>query len=261
MSKLRSFLGLFKFSRSVFFLEVILGFFIASGFFFSRWDFFLLFMVFISFSLLVYPGLYTINDILDLDSDKKHPEKRKRPIASGAISIRLAVVFSIFAISVGLVMGYLISMTLFFMELLFVLVNVVYSFRMKHVRFFELVFNGLTHPLRFYLGVVLAGGSGFIIITSSMLLVSMMFSTLKRENEIVKKHTAFRETLKRYVISELYLVYALVFVLLWLCFFYVTDSSKIFVLVEILIFIFAVGGYHFNGFSRRLLQKFMDPFL
>jgi 4-hydroxybenzoate polyprenyltransferase len=45
------------------------------------------------FNVLLYGGIYTLNDVADLESDRLHPSKRRRPIASGAISEEAAVSF------------------------------------------------------------------------------------------------------------------------------------------------------------------------
>lgn len=57
--------------------------------------------LYLSFNVLVYGGLYTLNDILDAESDRRHPGKRNRPVQSGAISQRAAVLFAATAILAG----------------------------------------------------------------------------------------------------------------------------------------------------------------
>lgn len=51
-------------------------------------------------------AVYAANDVLDVDEDRKHPEKRSRPVASGEISARNAVTFSALLAVGGLVVGF-----------------------------------------------------------------------------------------------------------------------------------------------------------
>jgi decaprenyl-phosphate phosphoribosyltransferase len=86
-------------------------------------------------------AVYFVNDVVDADRDRRHPVKRNRPIASGALpaehAIVLAALATAFALSAGLVIrepllsatvvGYLCS-------------SFLYSFRLKHVPFVEMAF-------------------------------------------------------------------------------------------------------------------------
>jgi 4-hydroxybenzoate polyprenyltransferase len=51
--------------------------------------------------------LYIINDLLDLTSDRRHPRKRMRPLASGALSIPIAVGLAVILVLFGLGLGWL----------------------------------------------------------------------------------------------------------------------------------------------------------
>ena len=86
-------------------------------------------------------AVYLVNDVVDADRDRRHPVKRNRPIASGALpaqhAIVLAALAAAFAVSAGAVIrepllvatasGYLCA-------------SFLYSFRLKHVPFVEMVF-------------------------------------------------------------------------------------------------------------------------
>ena len=59
---------------------------------------------FVSFSL-VASGIYFMNDVVDVKADLQHPTKRLRPIASGLLSLRLAVALGSIFVAAGLVVG------------------------------------------------------------------------------------------------------------------------------------------------------------
>ncbi|MFZ1992165.1 MAG: UbiA family prenyltransferase, partial [Alphaproteobacteria bacterium] len=67
-------------------------------------------VTFFSFGLIASGG-YIVNDLLDLASDRKHPRKRKRPFASGSLSIQTGVILAISLILAGLVLTATISLT------------------------------------------------------------------------------------------------------------------------------------------------------
>src|SRR3712207_6432320 len=50
-------------------------------------------------------AVYAANDVLDVEEDRKHPIKRRRPVASGEVSARSAVVFAILLAIAGLTLG------------------------------------------------------------------------------------------------------------------------------------------------------------
>ena len=63
----------------------------------------------VAFSLLA-SGFYCINDAFDAEGDRRHPVKRKRPIASGEIAVGQGLGFGMFLVIVGLVIGFLVNL-------------------------------------------------------------------------------------------------------------------------------------------------------
>ena len=64
-------------------------------------------LAFLAFGLCASGG-YILNDLLDLDSDRRHPEKRRRAIASGSVSARGALVLAPPMILAGVGVGFLV---------------------------------------------------------------------------------------------------------------------------------------------------------
>lgn len=103
--------------------------------------------LFLSWSLTA-SAIYGINDMADLEADKMHPFKKRRPIASGALPLRYVKVLVMVLLVLGAVLGYFCgSLTLICLGL-YLLGNLIYSFWLKGVAYFELIFLTSFYVLR-----------------------------------------------------------------------------------------------------------------
>src|SRR3989344_4138481 len=127
-------------------LQIFLGYVLASWAEIKTIDFVMIVLLFVIFGPLLHGGIYTLNDVIDLKEDRKHPVKRKRPIPSGKISIIEAISFSL-----------AIDFNLFLICILFLAMNLLYSFLFIKIAYVEILANAATRPLRFYTGVIAAG--------------------------------------------------------------------------------------------------------
>ena len=99
--------------------------------------------------------VYIINDILDAAADRQHPDKRSRPIASGALPVSLA-----WAVAVGLTLvlipiSYLLSPGFALVAISYFVLNLVYSKWLKHVPLLDVFSIALGFVLRVAAGVTL----------------------------------------------------------------------------------------------------------
>ena len=85
---------------------------------------------FISFSLTA-SGIYFINDILDVESDRLNLQKSKRPIVAGKISKILSYFCAVSLICTGLIISYNLNFTCFTIILSYVILNLLYSAKLK----------------------------------------------------------------------------------------------------------------------------------
>lgn len=99
--------------------------------------------------------VYIINDIADVDADRQHPDKRKRPIASGQLPIPIARAFAIGAIIVIFPASILLSPQFAAIALTYLLLNLAYSFKIKHIPLLDVFAIALGFLLRVAAGVVL----------------------------------------------------------------------------------------------------------
>jgi 4-hydroxybenzoate polyprenyltransferase len=147
-------------------------------------NYFLLVLTGFAVFCLASSTVYVINDVLDVELDKVHPVKKFRPIASGKISSRYALITSFFLI---LIVG--AALTRFnpgftIVVLSYFVLNIFYSFLFKHIVLLDIFSIAAGFILR-----VLAGGLIIDVTISSWLLLTTMFISLflaiiKRQSEL-----------------------------------------------------------------------------
>ena len=85
-------------------------------------------------------AVYFINDVADVERDRRHPVKRNRPIASGALpeqhAVVLAVLAALFAVGAGVVIR---EPLLIVTASLYLCLSFLYSLKLKHVPFVEML--------------------------------------------------------------------------------------------------------------------------
>ena len=85
-------------------------------------------------------AVYFVNDVVDAERDRRHPVKRNRPIASGDLSAQHAVVLGVLAAALGIGAGVVIrEPRLVAAVSVYLCLQFLYSFRLKHVPFLEML--------------------------------------------------------------------------------------------------------------------------
>ena len=146
---------------------------------------------FIIFSITA-SSIYILNDYFDIESDKKHPEKKNRPLASGAISKNTAkllfgflVVLSIALIFAG---SYLFETNYLKFGLIiasYFVLNIFYTFKLKHVAIVDICIIASGFVLR-----ILAGGYAADIPTTQWAILltfvlALVLAIGKRRGELI----------------------------------------------------------------------------
>ena len=112
----------------------------------KTFEVFLLFCIFSS-------ATYLLNDVFDIERDKLHPFKRRRPIASGIIPIPVAVGLALFSIIIFLPFAYKLSPAFFFAALTYLILQLFYSAYLKQVILIDVLVIAAGFVLRVYAGV------------------------------------------------------------------------------------------------------------
>lgn len=157
-------------------------------------------LTFISFCL-ISSTVYILNDIVDRESDKKHPVKCNRPIASGKISLLQALIIGILLCLISLSLAISINKYIVAIICLYILNNITYSFKLKNIFLIDILSISLGFILR-----VLAGGISTTVQVSKWIILCTLFLSLflgfgKRRNELIvlgENASSHRKNLSQY---------------------------------------------------------------
>lgn len=100
-------------------------------------------------------AVYLINDIADVEADRKHPEKKHRPIASGKLPLNTAWLAAILLVAVALPLGYFLSPALAIILAVYLAINILYSRWLKHIPILDVFIVSSGFVLRVAAGVAL----------------------------------------------------------------------------------------------------------
>jgi 4-hydroxybenzoate polyprenyltransferase len=128
--------------------------------------------------------VYILNDVVDIRQDKFHPEKSKRPIASGNLKKEAYLPLAMFCFVMALVLSMFVGISIQLFMISYLFLNIAYTFKLKKLSWFDLLF--LTS---FYLLRVLSGVQFIHSPVTSWFLVACVFlflglSSAKREKDL-----------------------------------------------------------------------------
>lgn len=149
-------------------------------------------------------AVYCINDVLDRKSDRRHPKKCLRPVASGAVSPALAISIAAILLLLALATAFACvphPMPLIATILAYTIMNITYSVYLKHLAIIDIMVVALGFVLR-----IVAGGLACHIYLSSWIiimtfLITLLIAMAKRRSDFLIQQKAGnpqRESVKNY---------------------------------------------------------------
>lgn len=137
----------------------------------------------VAFTLLS-SSTYILNDIIDIDKDRNHPEKKDRPLAAGQVSVLAAAIFGIVLFVIALGVAYRLGTVFFIILLAYFGQNILYSFYLKRVVFVDVLIVSIGFVLRAVAGVVVINVflSPWLIVSTFLLALVLAFG--KRRDEL-----------------------------------------------------------------------------
>jgi 4-hydroxybenzoate polyprenyltransferase len=111
----------------------------------------------VGFSLfcLLSSAVYLFNDIADMEADRHHPEKKFRPIASGTLPVKVAVLAALLLTLISIPLGYLLSPRFALILTGYLVINLLYSRWLKHMPILDVIVVSSGFVLRVAAGVAL----------------------------------------------------------------------------------------------------------
>lgn len=179
-------------------------------------------IAFVSFTL-VASSVYVINDIRDRELDREHPRKKKRPIASGAISVESGVLFAalLTIFSFGIMILNSLSVESVALLIAYGVINILYSFWFKNVPIIDIAILAIGFILRVFYGGAVIGVEISQWLAMVILVFSLYLGLGKRLGEI-KSGSAHTRKVNQYYTREfleknmsVFLVLTIVFYGLW----------------------------------------------
>ena len=135
--------------------------------------------------------VYLFNDIADRESDRFHPEKKNRPIASGQLPVPVAATAAIVLAAGVLVTSWLLAPTYAVIVSTYLVMQLAYSYRLKHVVILDVLIIAMGFVLRALAGVTILKDAGFSEVAISPWLMMCTFflavflAFAKRRYEVV----------------------------------------------------------------------------
>jgi 4-hydroxybenzoate polyprenyltransferase len=148
-------------------------------------------------------AVYLLNDIMDYESDRAHPSKRLRPIASGRLPIPVAATASFLLGAGALAVSWLRMPELAFILGIYAAINVGYSLGLKHVVIVDIFAIAIGFVLRVFGGAVAIEVEASRWLLTCTIFISLFLAACKRRGEmtLVGDRTATRAVLANYSIG------------------------------------------------------------
>jgi len=145
--------------------------------------------------------IYIINDMNDVENDRKHPTKCKRPLASGAISSGRAKIILALLVVFAIVLNTIVArkdLAICGILLLYIGCNLAYSFGAKNIALLDVVILMLGYVLRIYYGALLIDTSVSSWLYLTVLSGAFFLGFGKRRNELRNQGSFSRKVLQQY---------------------------------------------------------------
>ena len=142
------------------------------------------FVAFISFSF-VSSSVYVFNDYFDVEEDKKHPQKRFRPLAADTVSKSTAKAHFVVLLIIGLLLLFFISVQALYVLLVYVVMNIAYTHKLKHIPILDLITIAIGFVLRIFVGAYAAGITLSLWIMTMTFFLALFLSLGKRRDDVL----------------------------------------------------------------------------
>ena len=145
-------------------------------------------------------SVYIINDYCDIERDRRHSVKSKRPLASGRVSKRQAL--ALLVILFGLLsFGYLLQPNVIIIIVVYLCLNLAYTFALKHQPVIDIFVIAIGFVLRVYAGAMALSVSVSSWMFVTTLCLALYLAAIKRRQELTQNGKDSRKVLQYYTVA------------------------------------------------------------
>ena len=149
-------------------------------------------IAFVAFSLSA-SAVYILNDYRDVEDDRLHPTKKNRPLASGSVSGQTGLVIMALLAICGLALMASLSIEAAAILVTYIVLNLTYSFKLKHVAIIDVVIISTGFVLRLFIGSQVTAIPLSMWIVIMTFLLALFLALAKRRDDVL----IFRDTGKK----------------------------------------------------------------
>lgn len=145
-------------------------------------------------------AVYLFNDVIDRENDRRHPVKRLRPIASGALPVPTALGLCAVLLAAALTGAFLLGLPFMAAVGIYLVNNLLYSLKLKHVVLVDVGSIALGFVVRVMAGTLVIGvpASEWLIMCTILLAFFLGFAKRRHELAILDDETSHRQVLGEY---------------------------------------------------------------
>lgn len=155
---------------------------VFEGEFFNPDKFYLTFLAFIIFSILT-SGIYIINDVVDINKDKIHPYKKKRPIAAGLMDRKLGLFFAVLFLLSSLLLARALSGYFLTAVIAYMILQVSYSLFLRSIILIDVMAIAAGFLIRVYAGASLIDAHVTVWFILTVTSLALFLAIGKRRSE------------------------------------------------------------------------------
>jgi 4-hydroxybenzoate polyprenyltransferase len=185
---------------------VIYAALLFSGFFFYQESGQAPYFVIVSYAFVIFcvltSSIYLVNDLIDIESDRQHPFKKNRPLASGKLPVPIAVFSAVTGIAIVFFFSLGLPSFFKFLVLGYFALQILYSTKLKQYAIFDIISIALGFLIRIYAGAVVVNLHMNVWFLLTVISASLFMAVGKRQSErtlLSNSHVEFaRASLKKY---------------------------------------------------------------
>lgn len=200
-SQIKTLVGLIKVIRPVHWVKNVSLFaaLVFSGYLFDRELFIKVFEAFWAFNMAA-SATYVFNDVLDARNDRRHPIKKNRPVASGEVSIPLALAYSFSLAFIAVAWSFYLSYFFFLIIVSYILLQISYSLYLKNLYIIDILIIATGFIIRVYSGAFVIDAHLSVWFLLCVISTALFLASGKRRAElgVVGRDARTRKSLARY---------------------------------------------------------------